>query len=403
MAAWFRSALIAATGLFIAAEMLPTARACPFCPSSGATMLQDAQTASMILYGTPGNARFEAGNPNLGSTDLQIEVVIKKHAILGDKKVLTVPKYMPTEPEKPVKYLVFCDVYKGQIDPYRGMPFKPDSRIAEYLKGALALPDKDLGTRLKYFFNYLDDTDKDIAIDALMEFGNTDYKDYRPVAENLPAERVAGWLRDPSTPPSRFGLYGSMLGHCGKEKDAVLLREMIDDAEKRYQSGMDGLLAGYVLLKPPEGWAYLLKILKDEKREYLQRYAALRAVRFLWEFRPDAIPRDKLAEGLTVLLSQGDIADMAIEDLRKWKYWKAADQIIDLYNLKSHDIPMMKRAILRFALQCPASASAKSAKFLEEMRKKDPERVKEAEELLQMESAPPLPPASATSTSRRPL
>ena len=50
----------------------------------------------MVLYGTLQNAKLgNAGDFGDGTTDLAIEAVIKKHEILGDKKVITLPRYVP--------------------------------------------------------------------------------------------------------------------------------------------------------------------------------------------------------------------------------------------------------------------------------------------------------------------
>src|SRR5437764_8091359 len=271
--------LAAAAGLVLAA----TATACPFCSAQSTTLTSDAGQAAMILFGRLTNARLDPNDVNAGATDLVIESVVKPHEILAGKKQITLPRYLPQEKENEYKYLVFCDVFKGAIDPYRGVAVKTDSRIAEYLKGALAVKEKDVAARLKYFFAYLDDKDPEVSNDAYNEFGLADYKDFRPVAEKLPAETIAKWIQDPNTSPSRLGLYGSILGHCGGAQHAKLLRELLDDPQRRYASGIDGMLAGYVLLQPKEGWAYLAGVLADEKADFLLRYAALRAARFFHE------------------------------------------------------------------------------------------------------------------------
>src|SRR5438552_3458394 len=87
----------------------------------------------------------------------------RSRSCLGDKKQLTLPRYLPQEKENQYKYLVFCDVFKGAVDPYRGVAVKADSRIAQYLKGALAVKDKDTAARLRYFFDYLDDSDVEVC------------------------------------------------------------------------------------------------------------------------------------------------------------------------------------------------------------------------------------------------
>ena len=274
-----------------------TASACPFCGGADSkTLTADANDASLILFGKLSNARLDPKDSFAGQTDLEIETVVKSHPILAGRKVITLPRYLPPDPE--YKFLVFCDVYKGQLDPYRGEPVKADSRIAGYLKGALAVKDKAAPTRLKYFFEYLEDKDPIVSGDAFKEFGLADYKDYRIVAEKLPAETVARWLRDPNTAAARLGLYASIIGHCGTKEHAKLLRDILDDPQRRLTSGMDGVMAGYVLLQPKEGWAYVSGLLKDAKLDFGVRYAALRAVRFFHDYRPDVISGEDMTAAL---------------------------------------------------------------------------------------------------------
>jgi len=148
-------------------------------------------------------------------------------------------------------------------------------------------------------------------------------------------------------------------------------------------TGVDGVLAGYTMLQPKAGWDYTQAILKDPSKEFMLRYAALRAVRFFWDSRPDVINKAKLVDGVCELLDQYEIADLAIEDLRKWGRWEVSDRILELQNKKSHDIPIIRRAILRFALSCP---DKKATAFVDQYRKRDPEMVKDTEELLKLET-----------------
>jgi hypothetical protein len=373
------------------AALAPAARACPFCTMQGQTLTTEVGQASMVLYGTLQNANLNPnGGYNEGTTDLAIEAVIKDHETVAGKKVITLNRYVP--PDEKYKFLVFCDVFKGKVDPYRGMAVKADSDIAKYLTGALKVKDKDVGARLSYFFNYLDDADLEVSNDAYKEFANADYKDYRDMAKKLPADKIAKWLRDPNTPSFRYGLYASMLGHCGTAEHAKLLRELLEDSQKRVSSGVDGILAGYVLLEPKEGYDYLVGILKDPSKDFTLRYAALRAVRFFWDSRPDVITRKSLLEAACQLLEQSDIADLAIEDLRKWQQWQVTDRVLALQNKSSHNVPIVRRSILRFALNCP---NKEAAAYVEVQRKKDPRTVQDAEELLKLETATQ-PPTQAT-------
>src|SRR5262245_5151331 len=107
----------------------PTAAtACPFCGAQGQTLTMDVNQASMVLYGTLANAKLDPNNDfGQGTTELHIEAVIKKHEILGDKKMVLLPRYVPTDKNGKAPFLIFCDVFKGKIDPYRGVPVQEGS------------------------------------------------------------------------------------------------------------------------------------------------------------------------------------------------------------------------------------------------------------------------------------
>ncbi len=373
--------------LFIVAALLlaliaSPSGACPFCSMQGQTLTGEVSQASMVLFGKLTNAKEKANGD--GTTDLEVETVVKDHEIRAGRKAITLERYIDSDPNGKYRYLVFCDVFKKKIDPYRGIAVKADSDLPKYLKGALELKDAKLEKRLRFCFDYLDNADVEVSNDAYKEFANADYKDYRDMTKDLPAEKVAGWLKDPKTPGFRFGLYASMLGHCGKPDDAKILRRLLDDPEQRVTSGVDGILAGYVMLQPKEGWQYIRGVLADPKKEFALRYASLRSMRFFWEYRPDVVAKKDLAEGAAILLDQSDIADLAVEDLRKWSCWDMADRVLALRDKKEvYSIPIVKRSVLRFALSAKDNAAAK--KYVEEQRSKDAEAVSSAEELLKLE------------------
>ena len=110
------------------------AESCPFCGMQGKTLTGEVNDASMVLYGSLKNARLAPGNAGDGTTDLVIEAVIKKHEILGDQKMVVLDRYVP-ESDKDTRFLVFCDVFKGKVDPYRGVAVKTTSGIDKYLQG----------------------------------------------------------------------------------------------------------------------------------------------------------------------------------------------------------------------------------------------------------------------------
>lgn len=363
--------------------------ACPFCAPSGNTLSNEVAQADMILYGSLSNAKLDPqdGGFNKGTTDFHIEIVIKPHDIIKGKKTITIPRYIPPE-GRGYKYLIFFNVSPtGELDPYRGDAFPPDSRLPEYLQGAIAVRNKDAVTHLKYFFRYLEDKDVVISSDAYNEFAAADYKEVREVAPHFPPETLLQWLADPNTRGSRYGLYGLLLGHCGKPEHARALRRLLDDKERQFASGLDGVLAGYILLDPHEGWKYLTQLIHDDQ-EFPVKYAVLRTARYFWEFRSDVIPRDKVLEVMKQLIAQPDIADMPIEDLRKWKQWQLTPLILSYADKPSHNtIPINMRAILKFAIAAAQAdpKNAAAAAFVAQARQQDAKRVEFLEELLKDE------------------
>jgi hypothetical protein len=338
--------------------------------------------ASCVLVGHFVNARDNATGR---STDFIIDRVLKSHDFLKGPKVRKVKgKLVITLPNRfenaKGQFIIFSDFFKGEIEPYRGAEVQKGSELIQYLKGAAARQDAPPAQRLNYFFKYLDSKDSGVAADAFLEFSRAEFKDYKKMAKKLPAEKLAIWLQDPNTNSQQLGLYASLLGLCGKPEHGPLLRKLIEDHKNDYS--LDKMLVGYVNLQPREGWKVISDLFRDKDQEFLLRYAGLRAVRTLWDDRPDILPKQNLVNALTLLLDHTDMADFAIEDLRKWKRWEMTDRILALSGQKSHEAKVIQRAILRLALASPLTSAAD---FVRAQRSRDPEWVRDTEELLKLE------------------
>ena len=381
-----------AAGLAVLVAIPSPAPACPFCPSAGQTLLGEVNQAHLIVFGTLSNAQRDPNEFGKGTTDLDIEVVVKDHEVLKNKKKITLPRYVPPDPKNKSKHLIFCEIYKGELDPYRGEAVTADSEIATYLKGAIELKDKDVPTRLAYFFKHFDSADWAVSGDAFQEFSNADYKDVRVAAAKFDADQIIRMLKDPNTSKARLGLLGLLIGHCGKgATHAKPMRALIDDPEVRQATGLDGLLAGYVLLDPKAGLEYVAGIIKDAKVDFLVRYAALRCLRFFWEYRDDVLQKSDVVTAILPLLDQPDIVDLAVEDLRKWEQWDLASKVIGLFDKPTHDASIIQRSLIKYALAAPASCQDCVA-FVARLRadEKQAERVRDLEQLLELEK--PRPP-----------
>ena len=373
--------------MFIAAVVLafaspsPAPAPCLVLPDRQPTLRQNWCEAKLVLYGKFANPRTFTGAVESPTTDFIVEKVLKGDSF--NSKIITLNRDIPAANRKKApKFVVFIDLHNGIIDPFRGMEVKNARQTLAYLKGVGALTEAPIADRLRFYFKHLNNPDSEIAFDAFKEFVQTDYKDYKEMATKLPAETITNWIQDPKTPPDRLGLYGSLLGLCGTAEHGQFLRKMIDNPTRSKGANLGGFMEGYVSLQPKEAWKYITGLFTDKKQDFVLRYAGVRTARFLWEKRPDFVPKKDLVEGIALLLDDPEVADFAIEDFRKWKCWEMTDRILPLFGQKSHEANVVKRAIMRFALQSPLRSAAD---FVQAQRSRDPDWVRDTEELLKME------------------
>jgi hypothetical protein len=371
--------------------MVTPANGCPFCVDQrGPTLVGDFNQATMVLLGTFVNAKAGAGGGlEGGTTDFVIEKVLKDHRIRNGKMKITLPRFLPNQKNK---FVIFCDVFKDLIDPYRGEEVMANSDLVQYLQGALKVKDRPLAERLRYCFDYLNSSDYAVSIDAYREFAKANYEDYKDMGAKLPADTLAEWLQDSTTAAFRYGLYGSLLGLCGKEKHANLLHDLLKDQKVRKSSGVDGVLVGYITILAKEGkkdaaLKYLKDLLDNPREEFLMQYAVLRTLRFFRSTRPDVFTQKQIEDTVVATLRHPSIADFGIEDLRRWKSWKMCDEVLNLMKKDSHKkVRIVRRAVLRYALQCPTK---QCQDFVREQERIDPEWVNETRQLLELENSTP--------------
>jgi len=355
------------------------ALACSLCGGdlqTRATLRQEVAKAQVIVVGKLTNPRLSSTNLDGGTTDLVIETVLKDHAILKGKTKLTLARYLPVD-EKSPRHLLLADVVDGKLDVLSGRPIT-DERLLDYLQSVIRLNEPDGAKRLIFYFRYIDSPVAEVAADAYVEFAKSTDAEVTAAAKHLDADRLRKLVRDPALPAPQLGLFAYLLAACGKDADANLLLATIKADTPRTQSALRGLLAGYIALRPKDGWPMVTRIVSDPKRPFLDRYAALGVARFFQNG-----PSDVRAEILKVMkagVEQGDLAEIPVEDLRRWGWWDLTDSVLAQFDKKSHDFPMVRRAIVRYALMCP---KPEAAKFIAALRKQDAEFVAGVEESLQ--------------------
>ena len=368
----------------IAVLAVPAAQACTYCdPSSQRlqTFRQEARTSKFVVAGMLTNPRLIGDN---GFTDIRIDEVVKDDPALGKRTTVTLPRWSPVDPKKPVRVMVFCDVYEGKIDPFRGVTLR-GTAVPGYLKAALALDDRDRVTSLLFYFKHLDSPDPDVATDAFLEFAKATDQEIGLVGPKLDPAKVRKLMADPKTPPERLGVFAFLLGSCGNKADADTLAGFIDKGDERTASALSGLLGGLIEMRPEDGWKRAVAILEDPKRPYQDKLAVLGTLRFFHAFRP-VEHRKPILAGMAAVIARGDMADMAVEDLRRWQWWDLTRHVLAQYGKPTHAAPLVKNAILRYALTCP---DADSAAFVKSVEATEPMLVRDVRESLEFERPVP--------------
>lgn len=381
-----RRSVCAALGLLALFHLARPAPACSLCMGLGGrqALSQDMDQAKLVLYGTAVASRFDntPGVPaGTGLTEFRIDRVLKADPVLAGRKVIELPAYIPIlDPKDLPRFVIFCKVTDGKIIPFRGPAVTSDA-VLKYLEGVTAVKGKDRTQALLYFFNFLDSPDERVASDAFLEFARSNDQEVGEAARHLPAERLRRLVQNPKTPSERLGLYAFLLGAAGGERDAELLREMILRPTDRTAQALDGLLSGYIHLKPREGWDLVVSIVGDSKKPFTQRFSAARALRLYHAWKP-AETKTQVLRGLAAMVPDGEIADLAIDDLRQWKMWDLTALVLAQYGKRSHDTPIVRRGILRYALCCPLP---EARRLVDDVRRRDPGLIRDLEESLELD------------------
>lgn len=208
--------------------------------------------------------------------------------------------------------------------------------LVKYLRNAPP-PNRDDPKRLEHFAKFLEDPDVDIAADAYHECSIASATDVIRVARKFPPEKLRAWLFGKSQAPRttiRGGLYATMLGWCGDRSDIEPLRSYIVAPLKDddFRIGTEGYITAYLMLAGYRGLPEIEQFkLMAKESPFSERYAAIQAVRYLYQHGEGRIPQARLRQCMHKLVDQPDLAEIAIIDLARWKDWELQTRILKLY------------------------------------------------------------------------
>lgn len=352
--------------------------ACTFCAGGllgRPTLRERTAQATTVVVGRLSNPRFDAA-AGAGRTDFTLARTIKADSPRPFPARFTVPQYLPVIGDTPADYVLFCGVAAdGSPDVQHGQPVT--AALVAHLATLATFRDASPVARLKHFADPLGSADPAVAGDAFLEFAKASDADLMAAKAVLPVVTIRKQLHDPTTPAERVGVLALLLGLCGDKSDAAAVAAHLDrqPLAERVRENLGGYLAALAALDPDAGWQRVAAVLSDPARPFDQRLAAVGVVRFFQASKP-ADTRPRAVACYRPLVGQGDFADVAIDDLRRWGWWELTGDILAAFDRPTHTAPVVRRGIVRYALCCPDPA-AKA--FVARVRTADPKLVASVE------------------------
>ena len=379
-------------GLRLAAVLLMIgiagrAAACPFCAAVSLTFAQEiaqseAAVIARLVEPPPASALGPGAEGPLPQGKFAVVDVLKGEELLQAAGLLAGEQLIETIllEQKPVGSVFLI----MGVEPPKllwSSPIAVSDRAVAYLKKLENLPESG-ADRLAFFQQYLEDEDDTLARDAYDEFAIAPYKDVQALETRMDPTKLMQWIETPGVPSNRRRLYATMLGVCGTPADAtrierILLGEDLGDDAADLRSGLDALIACYVVLRGPAGLDLIDKLFLDRKGRdvpFTETYAAVMALRFLGE-ESDVVPRERVLESLRLLLNEPKLADLVIADLARWGDWSVIDKLTGIYAEATPENLFVREPIVNYMKACPLP-EAKTA--LQKLEKIDPEAVRRA-------------------------
>jgi hypothetical protein len=332
--------------------------------------------AHAVLCGRLANPKLD-GSSGTGTTELHVDKMLRPDPRLKGVSPVILPRYLTVlNPKDPPRMIVLLD---EKLFAYGGRDYTP--ALANFLVESEAVKGKPRVQALTFFAKYLDHTDHVVAEEAFLEFAKATDKEVLEAAGQLKPDLFRKLLKDPKLEPERLSLFAFLLGATGNPADVDYLASLLRKPDERTAQALEGVLSGYVLRRPKEGWAWIHATLEDSRRSFVVRWGTVRGLRFLYSARPE-LYRDQVLHATALMITSGDLADVAIGDLQKWQLWNHTKLILAQYGKPSHSAPIVRNALVRYALLCP---QPEARQFVEQLRKRDPKLVRELEEDLAFE------------------
>lgn len=360
-------------GLLVTALATTPGRACPFCTASALTISEEMEGMDVVALARLTRLPDGADSRNAG-----------QGAAKGEFRVVEVLKGSGAlEIDAAIRAIVFGQeqlgdqflvMGTGAPDVAWSSPMKVSDVAGAYIRRLGELPTAGID-RLAFFQDYLESPEALISRDAYNEFAKAPYTELVGLRDKMDHGRLVAWIQNPDTPINRKRLYLVMLSVCGGPEDLPMLEQLLCNEDRQVRGGLDALVASYLMLAGESGMTLVEDLfLKNAQAEYADTYAAIMALRFLGT-ETQAVPRERLLQGLHALVGRPELADLIIPDLVRWEDWSQIERLVALFKDADEKANFIRAPVINYVRACP---KPEAKQYLAELAKIDPEAFKRA-------------------------
>jgi len=359
-----------------------TAQACTFCAGSALsrqTFREYLHDSKFVAYGMLSDPKPDPSGLK-GTTKFAPSQLFKGTAPAG---ALVIPRYLPLIGRTPADYLVFGTVDGSNVEPLYGVT--ATAPMLAYLQDVAKLSKEKerAAERWKFYFEHLDAADPAVAADAFLEFAKAPDAEIAGAKAIYSTTKLRRLMTDPNLPADRLGVFALMLGMCGTTEDERFLEKSLTaPLSDRVQPNVGGYLAGLTALNPTAGWTKIEAWAADAKRPYAERLSAVGTMHYFQAVKPTET-KPQVLKVIRALLAAPELADLAVEDLRRWGWWDETSAVLGLWMKPTHGGRLIRRAVVQYALVCP---NPECKAFIATVRRTDAKLVATVEELLQIDA-----------------
>jgi hypothetical protein len=216
------------------------------------------------------------------------------------------------------------------------------------------MPIRNQAGQLRFFLPYLEHSDRQIADSTHSKLVGAPYAVLQELAADLDAEQLRTWINHQSTANNkRIPLSIVLLGICGEQQEADLVREWIEQSSKGGDPAyLAALFTAHIELGGEDAVGFIEKsYLQSRDRTLGEVLAAIDALRTHGQ-AGTTISRERIKASFQLLLRERPaLAETIIDDFARWKDWSIASRLMDIH--AGGQQPWNNAMIIKYLEACP--------------------------------------------------